>query len=129
MRRILIIPVLFLTVLFSTPSYAKWTKVGENTVGNVIYVDFERIRKHGGYVYYWGLNDYLKPDKYGAFSHKSYSQGDCTLFRYRYLNLSFHKEKMGAGTGKTFTYNDDSDWSYPPPNSTNEFTLKTVCSK
>jgi len=30
---------------------------------NTTYVDFERIRKHGGYVYWWDLLDRLKPTK------------------------------------------------------------------
>ena len=46
-------------MLLSAPSYAKWTKVGENVYGSTFYVDFERIRKGDGYVYFWGLNDYL----------------------------------------------------------------------
>jgi len=48
--------------VFSSTSFAEWTKVSEN-VSTTFYVDFERIRKHGGYVYFLWLSDYLKPDK------------------------------------------------------------------
>ena len=127
LRTILILTTLLFTVLFSSPSYAKWTKVSENMSGDTFYVDFERIRKHGGYVYFWQLDDYLKPTKYGDLSDKMYRQGDCKLFRFKYLSLSFHKEPMGGGTGDTYSPKNP-EWEYPPPNSAQETILKTVCS-
>jgi len=51
--------------LLSTPVFADWTKIGTSEYGNTFYVDFERIRKHGGYVYWWELIDYLKPSERG----------------------------------------------------------------
>ena len=113
--------------LLSTPVLGEWTKVGESVKGTV-YVDFERIRKHGGYVYYWYLTDLLKPDKDGDLSAKIYRQGDCKLFRHKILSGSYHKEPMGGGTG--ITNNDpDKNWTYPSPNSSNETILKSVCSR
>jgi hypothetical protein len=35
---------------------------------------------------------------------------------------------MGGGTGDTIN-KPDKEWTYPPPNSSNEEILKTVCSK
>ena len=86
------------------------------------------MRKVDGFVYYWELNDYLKPLRGGYLSFKIYQQGDCKLFRYKTLSTSFHKEPMGGGSGKSFTYNDN-DWKYPPPNSSGETILKEVCSR
>jgi hypothetical protein len=51
-----LLTVLFLSLL-STPVFADWTKVDVSVSGNTHYVDFERIRKHGGYVYFWDLQD------------------------------------------------------------------------
>jgi hypothetical protein len=53
MKRILapILIALTFTVMFSSTSFSGWTKVTESVDGNTFYVDFERIRKHGGYVY------------------------------------------------------------------------------
>jgi len=62
-------------------------------------VDFEKIRKHDGYVYYWTLIDYLKPEQ-GILSAKVYYQGDCKQFRFKGLSFSCHKEPMGGGTGQ-----------------------------
>jgi len=59
----LVFTLLFSTVMFSPPSYAKWTEMDENDRGNIFYVDYERIKKHGGLVYFLGLTDYLKSDK------------------------------------------------------------------
>ena len=98
--------------------------------GSTLYVDFERIRKHGGYVYWWDLTDYLKPTQFGTLSSKNYKQGDCKLFRLKYLSVFFHTQPMGGGTGDTSPLPEShKDWKYPPPNSTLEFILKTVCSR
>ena len=124
----IILTFLFSTVMFSSPSYAEWTKVGISVKGNTFYVDFERIRKQGGFVYFWVLSDYLKPWESGILSTKSYYQGDCMLFRFKILSGSFHKEPMGGGTGK-IDKSPDKEWRYPPPNSSVEGILKEVCSR
>ena len=91
-------------------------------------MDFERIRKHGGYVYWWELTDLIKPDKDGDFSYKGYHQGDCKLFRVKYLSISYHKEPMGRGTGRVINPKNPK-WDFPPPQSIGEGNLKTVCSR
>ena len=113
--------------MFSSTSFAGWTKVSKNMSGDTYYVDFERMRKHDGFVYYWQLTDYIKPTNYSHLSSKIYAQGDCKLFRYKYLSLSFHNESMGGGSDDTNTLKQD--WTYPSPNATTEFVLKSVCSR
>ena len=90
-----------------------------------VYIDPKRIRKTGGYVYYWTLGDYLKPMD-GILSAKTYRQGDCKSLRYKNLSYSFHKEPMG----KDFVVSNDLEdpkWGYPPPNSSTETVLQSVC--
>lgn len=130
MKRILapILIALTFTVMFSSTSSAGWTKVSEGVKGNTFYVDFERIRKHDGYVYYWKMTDFLKPDFWGHFSDKAYFQGDCKLFRFKTLSYSFHKEPMGRGTGDV-QEPWNKGWRYPSPNSSSETILKSVCSR
>ena len=53
----LILTLLFSTAMFSSPSYAEWTKVSKTVEGVSVYVDFKRIRKESGYVYFWLLKD------------------------------------------------------------------------
>ena len=129
-KLLLIFTLLFSTLMFSTPSYGEWTKVGKNVSGDVFYVDFERIRKHGGYVYWWELSDYLKPTSGGDLSDKMYNQGDCKLFRFKTLSYVFHKELMGGGTGRVVEPGaKHKGWQYPIPGSSGENILKRVCSQ
>ena len=122
---LLLSTLVFSLTVFSSSSFAEWTKVDENVKGTVFYVDFERIRKHDGYVYWWDVGDYLKPSNQGNLSLKIYRQGDCKFFRFKYLSGSSHKKPMGEGTGETFTPRDK--WVYPSPDSMDETILKRVC--
>ena len=96
--------------------------------GDTFYVDFDRIRKQDGFVYFWDLLDRLKPDEFGTLSDKVYKQGDCKLFRFKNLSFSFHNEPMGNGTGDV-EEPDEKDWKYPNPNSMGGIVLKSVCSR
>jgi hypothetical protein len=126
MRNLTILLALVFTVMFSSTSFAEWKKVSESVDGDTFYVDFERIRKHGGYVYYWYLSDYLKPTEYGDLSGKVYHQGDCQLFRYKSLSYVHHKQPMGQDTGTDYSPKNP-EWNYPSPNSSMETILKSVC--
>jgi len=126
---LLILTLLFTSVFFSSPSYAGWTEVTKNVNGTTFYVDFERIRKHDGYIYYWYLQDYLKPTKYGDLSFKGYNQGDCKSFRFKVLSRSYHTQPMGDGTPSESGAVKNLEWDYPPPNSVWEAILKSVCNR
>ena len=128
MRKLIVLLALIFTVTFSSPSFAEWTEVEKDVNGNTFYVDFERIRKVDGYIYYWDLNDYVKPLGGKYLSSKANFQGDCKLFRFKPLSFSYHKQPMGGGTGDTPTIPEKhKGWNYPTPNSIDENILKTVC--
>ena len=133
MRKLtLILTTLIFSVMFSSStSFAEWKKVSENVIGTTFYVDFERIKKHDGYVYFWVLTDYLKPDEDGNFSAKIYNQVDCKKFRYKWLSISGHKGPMGGGVrtddGSGEPVEGLKGWRYPPPDSSIETILKSVC--
>ena len=129
MRKLLLIfTLLFSTVIFSSTSYGDWLKMGITKVGSTEYVDFERIKKNGLYVYWWQLSDYLKPVKLVMLSAALYKQGDCELFRYKVLSVSAHKQTMGEGTGEVAEpVKVLEGWIHPPSNSAIERTLKKVC--
>jgi hypothetical protein len=112
--------------MLSPSSYAKWTKMGGDAFATY-YVDFNRIKRHDGYVYFWRVNNRLKAGKYGTLSSNVYIQGDCKLFRHKALSGSYHKEVMGKGTGKPFT--PPNKWGYPPPNTSIGTILKTICNQ
>ena len=121
-----LLALLFSTMMFSTPSYGEWTGVGKNLNGDTLYMDFERIRNHDGYVYFWHLSDLLKPSEQGYLSGKTYRQGDCKLLRYKVLTYVFHKQPMGRDAGET-SLPVNKQWRYPPPNSWDEVFLKFAC--
>ena len=114
------------TFIFPNVSYAEWIKVAENQSGDEYYLDFKQIRKSNGYVYYWQLTNYIKPNSEGNLSSTIYVQGDCNVFRYAYLSLSFHNKPMGKGYyAQPFT--PKFQWTYPRPNSVTNGVLKRVC--
>ena len=125
MKSLLTIFTFISIVMFSSTSFARWTEVSRGKDGRIYYVDFDRIRKVDGYVYWWELADYVNPSKHGDLSARAYAQGDCKLFRTKHLSVSFHKEPMGRGTGQVIT--PKPKWMFPPPNSNMESILKQVC--
>ena len=126
---LLIFTLLFSSVFFSSTSFAEWTKVSEGENGNTFYVDFKRIRKHDGFVYYWGLDNFLKPDVDGDLSVKKYMQVDCNLLRRMLLSGSSYNEPMGGGISSSSYTPKNPEWTYPIPNSSGETILKSVCSR
>jgi hypothetical protein len=104
----------------------EWKKLAENTNGDIIYIDFERIKQEGGYVYWWHLIDLVEPLE-GSMSVKAYRQGDCNEFCYKSSNVSFYSEPMGEGDMIETFSEPDEDWTYPSPESGGELELKNVC--
>ena len=122
MKTLLTITTLVFTLMLSSTSFAEWTEVSSNMgEQNTYYVDFEKVRKVNGFVYFWTLSNYLKPLE-GTLSTKIHWQGDCKLLRNKVLGLSLHKEPMGGGSGKQYTPPDEWD-------SVGEHILKSVCSR
>ena len=127
MKKLLILPIIFLSLMMSSVVHAKWTEVAKSVNGGTSYVDLERIKKHSGRVYYWQLEDYLKPAKTGTMSNKIYFEAECGRFRHRYLNLAFYKGPMASGEVLHSSNIPDKEWTYPSPNSVDETVLKAVC--
>ena len=128
MKKLLLIFTLLLTIIFSATSFAEWQYTSNNIDGTEYYIDFEKIRKHDGYVYTWILSDLLKPDKDGDLSYLSYWQIDCKLFRIMVLQEIYYKGPMGNGS---FTENNfqNPKWKFAPPDSAAEYNTKIICSR
>jgi hypothetical protein len=127
MKKSIILTLLFF-VMSSSPSSAGWTEVNETVDGSTVYVDFERITKQDGYVYWWQLLNYKKISIHGHLSVGANFQGDCRQYRFKSLSFSYHKEPMLEGVGK-FQEPEKKGWRESPPASVMEQTLKAVCSK
>ena len=128
MKIIFIIFILLITLIFSSTSNAKWTKVLELENGISFYIDFDKTKKDDGFIYWWDLTDYLKPTPYGYLSAKLYKQGDCKTFRYKFLRFYFYSKPMGKGVVQV-EEPVEKGWQYPHPNSAQSLILKTVCNK
>jgi hypothetical protein len=125
MKKLIILSTIMFSVMFSSPSFADWKKGAKGTTGNTYYIDFDSLRKHNGYVYYWSLTDLLKPID-GNMSAKIYFQGDCKLSRKKVLTITRYKEPMGGGPRNSFTPTKPI-WEYNQPGSAGEAVLKRVC--
>jgi hypothetical protein len=127
MKKLLVLVALISSLIVSSVAHAEWTKVVKAEVGDTYYVDFERIKKHSGKIYYWGLIDYLKPQTNGVMSARIYSEAECEPFRFRSLNNAFYRASMGLGTIAHINNTPNKDWIYSPPNSISETLLSAVC--
>ena len=119
--------IIIILVMSVSASYAEWTKVTKNIKGDTLYVDFEKMRKHDGYLYWWYLVDYHKPIKHGIWSLKAYIQSDCLEFRYKIFANFPYKKPMGEGVASSSNKKPDKEWRYPPINSSTKKILNTIC--
>ena len=112
------------TLMFSAGSWAEWTMVAF-AKGNMLYVDFDRIKKVKGLVYYWRIEDYLEPFK-ESLSTKVYSKADCETMREMVLSHSEYRLPMAEGDAMV-TFTPPAEWGYVPPDSIGENTVQAVC--
>ena len=126
--------ILFSLLFFNSKSYGKWEWVsGSTSLGGVdIYIDFQRIMKKNGYIYFWYLMNWEKINnpKGNSSNYHSfvvYSQGDCNLFKFKQLSVNTYFSQMGKNFDQSFTPKDE--WKYPTPKSNFEGMLKSVCNK
>jgi len=55
MKSLTLITALTLSLIFSSTCFAEWTEVSKSVDGDTFYVDYDRIKQHGGYVYFWWM--------------------------------------------------------------------------
>ena len=122
----LILAISFSTAMFSVPSYAEWSKIGESETGNMFYLDYDSMRETDKFVYWWDLANYPERQERGELSFRSYNQGDCEIFRLKTLEYSFFDKKWAKGNE---IESGEYPWSYPEPGSLLETILKKVCSQ
>ena len=132
MKKLFILATFLSSLVMSSVVNAEWIKVLRTESGNDVYVDFDRIKRHDGKVYYWGLVDELKPSASGTISYIFYYEADCKLFRYKWLRATYYKGPMGSGeVGYETTNSQDKNWTYPssgrPAVTPAEIMLKAVC--
>ena len=114
------------TVALASPVFAEWTEVAE-AGGNTWYIDIDTVKVNNGYVYYWDLEDLLKPDSDGDLSYKSLNEVDCDIPRKsRILSEIWYAQPMASGS-TSGSANLSGEWIYPSPNSVGEIKTNEVC--
>ena len=118
--------VIIFTFLFSTTSWGEWILVLENDSKGKFYYDKDRVRKSGKFIYFWALQDFIKPSKNGDLSGTIYTELDCSILRFKWLKLQTYKNSMGEGeTTSDFAPGDE--WMYPKPDSVGESKYNKIC--
>ena len=128
-NKFLNITLLISSVIFSSTSYAEWTKLTTSTDGYVFYIDYESIRKKDGFSYYWSLVNFPTSNEDKELSAITLRQGDCGLFRYKLLTQSHYKKYMGNGNPSKSENYDNAKWKFAQPNSINYDALRLICNK
>ena len=122
MKKLLI---LLFSILVAFNSYGEWVLYGKNVDGETHYIDFDTIKEHKGYVYWWHMSNYIKPNEFGYMSGELYIQGDCGINRMKYLSYSHSKQPMGE-RGET-NNPPNPEWVYPSPGGSSDYELDLVC--
>ena len=118
MRKLALILSLIFAVTLSSPSYAEWTKIIQSNTTSV-YVDFSRMRKRDGYIYFWRLGVFPSFEKK---FQKSLIQADCKTFKFGFIVNDYCKYEKAC-----LTYENKTEWEYASPQGINEDILKNVC--
>ena len=124
-RQLLILSLLLTTTTFSSLSFGEWKLVTTNTGGTEFYLDFDKIRIRGGFVYWTILQNRLKPSD-GILSSTIYTESDCRRRSYTSLSYSFYAQAMGKGEAE-ITNSNPSDLEYPSSGSPQETLINEVC--
>jgi hypothetical protein len=123
MKKLLI---LLFSAMISFNTYGEWTETSKTVDGDIAYVNFESIKKHNEYIYYWELFDMLKPWDSGVFSATIFNEVDCrNPYKSRVITTNYYSLPMGEGPPNTD--NTTYEWDYPPPTSSLYKVLKRVC--
>ena len=119
--------ILLFSLLISFNSFGEENWVPTTATSDAtFYVNSDSIKEDGEYVYWWQMRDYSNQDGNGYMSDQSYIQGDCGVFRFKYLSLILYEQPMGKGTGETFNP-PNPEWYYPVPETIEAVLLDEVC--
>lgn len=121
----IILTLIFSSLLVASSAHADWKEVAESSDGDIYFLDFDRIRKNGSYVYYWYLKNYSETSPYGDLSTIRLTKGDCEMFRYKSIISLYYTQPMGGGSEVSEV--SKSDWVNPSRNSVSEGILQEVC--
>ena len=101
-----------------------WKLVDESRIEKT-YIDFDRIWKFDGYVYYWVLNNLKEPTETEGSTATLY-KSHCQMRSIKLLQVSYYELRWAQYDSTDFTDNMG-DLSYARPGSEEEKILNMVC--
>ena len=121
--------VLLFSVIICFNSYAEWSLVARSTDKSEYYIDFDRVSKNNGYVYYWVLSNFPFPsDAEGTSSLELYEVNCSPPIKERRKAYYFYNSTMGKkGTRSPVFDTSTGPWEYSVPGSVQERLLEAVC--
>jgi hypothetical protein len=125
MKKLLILTTFLSSLMVSSVANAEWTKVyTSDDEGGSAYVNFDRLKKRNGKLYYWALIDFHSMK--GQWSLTMYQETECKRDRFKVLNSTTYSDRMGSGN-VIGTDNTPMNWNYPAPGSYGEAIFDAVC--
>jgi len=117
--------------LLSSPATASWVRVKTDSNNNIYSVDVDLIEGRGRFRYFWSNIIFGKPNNTEAgqlaYSAVYYLSVDCKdkLYRLRFKQLLDENNK----TIQEYNYGEDAGLVAPNPGSSEEASMKFVCSR
>ena len=128
----LLMPLVIASVaLLSSPATASWVRVKTDSVNNIYSVDVDSIEGSGHFRYFWSNVIFGEPlnTEAGQVAHSAvyYLSVDCKeqLYRLRFKRFLDKDNK----TIQDFNYGDEAGLVAPAPGSSQEASMKFVCSR
>ena len=115
--------------MISFNSYAEWSLVSYSTDKSEYYIDFDRVSKNNGYVYYWVLSNFPFPSAAEGTSSLELYEVNCSPpVKERRKAYYFYNSTMGKkGTRSPVFDTSTGPWEYSVPGSVRERLLEAVC--
>ena len=125
MLKLFILKLFVFLFVFSSTCLAEWKKItdGKNVE---IFLNFKEIKKNNDLIFFWQLNNYVKPLREKILSIKIYIKVDCKKNIFNPLVFSYHVESMGLGEAD-IKKNKETKWILAKSKSKQKLILKTAC--
>ena len=128
MKKLALVLILTVSVLFSSTCWGEWTRVARSGSGqDIYYLDFEKIKERKGLIYFQKLSDHLKPLRMGAYSSVNLVVIDCEKFLMKPLKWLGFEQSMGNGKVLSTDNMSKYTWVTPAPTSAWEIVSNKVC--
>ena len=119
--------VLLISLFISFNSFGEWSFVAKGKIDE-FYVDFDKLSKKGGNVYFWQLTNFPSPPYAKGKSSVELYEVNCNPpIKSRQRAMYFYNSTMGQGSPVTDGSTNTGPWEYDIPGSIGEKLSEAVC--